>query len=310
MTTSRTMDATDTPVLSDRVNAIGPSATLAASERARQMRAEGIDVLDLGPGQPDFETPDHIRDAGVRAIREGRTRYTPAAGIPELRAAVADLYSRREGVTYKPEETMITCGGKQGLHNVMMALLNPGDEIVIPTPYWVSFPEQAKMAGAVPVTVDTSEDDGFELRAAAIREACTGRTRMVVVNTPSNPSGAVIARQEMEALAALALERDISALLGLRAEVRHRDGKGSLVLHYDTLEQLDDILARLSQAAAAQLPDPLDDIPIDDGFGRAPVHAAASDGGNVVDLPEPDDGLDPPPGAGDAPFADPDEPLT
>ncbi len=207
------MTESTTMKLSERILQIGPSATLAASERANQLRASGIDVLDLGPGQPDFETPERIRDAGVRAIREGRTRYTAAAGIPELREAVADLYSLREGVTYRTDETMVTCGGKQGLFNIFAAVLNPGDEVVIPTPYWVSFPEQVKLAGGVPVYVDTDEADGFALRAETIFDACTDRTRVVVLNTPSNPSGAVIGRSEMLDLAKLAIERDIYLLV-------------------------------------------------------------------------------------------------
>jgi len=199
--------------LSERVRQIGPSATLAASARATELRASGVDVLDLGPGQPDFDTPEHIREAGIRAIREGRTRYTAVAGIPELREAVADLYSRREGIVYRPEETMVTCGGKQGLFNIFTALLDPGDEVIIPTPYWVSFPEMVKLAGGVPVYVDTDEADGFALRAETILDACTERTRVVVLNTPSNPSGAVIGRSEMTDLARLALERDFYLLL-------------------------------------------------------------------------------------------------
>jgi aspartate aminotransferase len=207
------MTETASMKLSARVSAIGPSATLAASEKAAQLRAEGVDVLDLGPGQPDFETPEHIRNAGVRAIREGRTRYTPAAGIPDLREAVADLYTRREGVSYRAEETIVTAGGKQGLFNVFAATLDPGDEVILPTPYWVSFPEQIKLTGATPVPVHTDEADGFALRAEQILDACTDRTRMVVLNTPSNPSGAVMSRDTMLDLAGLALERGIYLLV-------------------------------------------------------------------------------------------------
>ncbi len=199
--------------LSRTVSRIGASATLAASEKARQLRATGIDVLDLGPGQPDFDTPEPIRAAGIRAIREGRTRYTPAAGIPELREAVASLYSSRDGVPYRTDETMITAGGKQGLHNFFMSVLDPGDEVIIPTPYWVSIPEQVKLAGGEPITVDTDEADGFELRSETIAAACTERTRVIVLNTPSNPSGAVIDAAEMHKLAALALERGVLLLV-------------------------------------------------------------------------------------------------
>ena len=199
--------------LSGTVSYIGASATLAASEKARQLRAEGINVLDLGPGQPDFDTPEAICAAGIRAIREGRTRYTPVAGIPELREAVANLYSAREGVSYRTDETMITAGGKQGLHNFFMSVLDSGDEVIVPTPYWVSIPEQVKLAGGEPVTVDTDEAGGFELHADTIAAACTERTRVIVVNTPNNPSGAVIDGGEMLKLAELALERGVLLLV-------------------------------------------------------------------------------------------------
>ena len=206
-------EQSDVVRLSSAVSRIGASATLAASEKARQLRAKGIDVLDLGPGQPDFDTPEAIREAGIRAIREGHTRYTPAAGIPELREAVASLYTLRDGVTYQTDETMITAGGKQGLHNFFMSVLDPGDEVIVPTPYWVSIPEQIKLAGGQPVTVDTAETDGFELRAESVAAACTDRTRVIVVNTPSNPSGAVVSGEEMRRLAELALERGILLLV-------------------------------------------------------------------------------------------------
>lgn len=209
MSTSSRTDPVEPPRLSGRVGAIGASATMAAGERAQRLRSRGHRVLDLGPGQPDFDTPAAIREAGIRAIREGRTVYTAAAGIPELRAAVADMYTRREEVAYIAEETIITCGGKHGLHEAIFALLQEGDEAVIPTPYWVSFPEHVKLAGGRPVFVDTREDNAFALRAADVEAALTERTRMVIVNSPSNPSGAVIERDELEALVQLALERDI-----------------------------------------------------------------------------------------------------
>lgn len=199
--------------LSERVGRIGKSATMAAGEKAQRLRSRGIEVFDLGPGQPDFDTPEHIRAAGIQAIHDGHTRYTAAPGTPELRAAVADRFSAREGVAYRPEETIITCGGKHGLYAAMMAVINPGDEVIVPTPYWVSFPEMVRLCGGKPVFVETAEADGFELRADAIAAACTERTRMIVVNTPSNPSGAVVARAEMEALAKLAIERGIYVLL-------------------------------------------------------------------------------------------------
>lgn len=205
MSTSPTT-GTDRAPLSERVRAIGVSATMAAGDRAAQLRAEGHRVLDLGPGQPDFDTPVHIREAGMRAIRDGHTVYTPAAGIPELRDAVAQYYGDREGVEYLPEETMVTCGGKQGLYNAIQSLVDPGDEVVVPTPFWVSFPEQVALAGGRCVYLDTRAEDGFALRADAVAEVLTPRTKIVVVNTPANPSGAVIPAAELEQLARMALE--------------------------------------------------------------------------------------------------------
>lgn len=200
-------------LLSDRVARIGASATMAAGDKAQRLRKQGIEVFDLGPGQPDFDTPEHIKAAGIQAIREGRTRYTPAAGTPELRAAVAAMLTEREGLEYVAEETIITNGGKHGLFDAITGLVGDGDEVVVPTPYWVSFPEQVRLAGGKPLFVDTREDDGFKLRAETVAAACTDRTKIIIVNTPSNPSGAVIDRAEMEALTALALERDLWLLL-------------------------------------------------------------------------------------------------
>ncbi|MFW6198514.1 MAG: pyridoxal phosphate-dependent aminotransferase [Acidobacteriota bacterium] len=199
--------------LSDRIERIGRSATMAAGDKAARMRRQGVDVLDLGPGQPDFDTPEHIVEAGIRALREGKTRYTAAAGIPELREAVAQLYLERDGAEFAPEETIISCGGKQAIHNAVMALVNDGDDVILPTPYWVSFPEQIKLAGGNPVFVETREEDDFELRADAVADVLTERTRLIIVNTPSNPSGAVVSRREMEALTRLALEHEVFLLL-------------------------------------------------------------------------------------------------
>ena len=212
MTTSPNVDRADAARLSARARGIGASATMAAGERAQRLRRQGVEVLDLGPGQPDFDTPEHIREAGIRAIRDGKTRYTPAAGIPELREAIAQMYGSRDGVEYDRQETVVTCGGKQGLHNALMALVEPGDEVIIPTPYWVSFPEQVRLAGGTPVYVETREEDGFKLQPEMVAQACNERTRVIVVNTPSNPSGAVISPEQMEGLARLAIDRGIMLL--------------------------------------------------------------------------------------------------
>ena len=197
---------------SRRVQRIGRSATMAAGEKAARLVARGIDVVDLGPGLPDFDTPEHIREAGERAIADGHTRYTPIAGILQLREAVAQMYERRDGAELSPEQVIITSGGKQAIHNAIEVLVDHGDEVIVPTPFWVSFPEQIRLAGGVPVFVDTSESDGFVLRAEQVAAACTDRTKVVVINTPSNPSGAVLPGEQVEAFVELAAERSLMLL--------------------------------------------------------------------------------------------------
>ncbi len=192
-----------------RLAQISPSATLAAAEKAARLREQGVDVIDLGPGQPDFGTPASISAAGIRAIEEGKTRYTPGPGIPELRDAIAAHYAGQYGIDYSRDETIVTCGGKHALYAAFQALVEDGDEVVIPTPYWVSFPEQVRIAGGRPVFVDTDEADGFIARAADIDAACTDRTKAIILNTPSNPTGAVIPPDELENIARVALDRDL-----------------------------------------------------------------------------------------------------
>lgn len=191
---------------------VSKSATVAAGERAARLANRGVDVVDLGPGQPDFDTPEHIKEAAVQAIAEGHTKYTPVAGIPELRDAVARRISERDGVELTADETIVTSGGKHALYNALRALLEPGDEVVIPTPYWVTFPEQVRLTGASPVFVDSREEDDFAVRAADIEAACTDATRAIVLNTPSNPTGAVVPRTEVEAITRLAIERDLTVV--------------------------------------------------------------------------------------------------
>lgn len=212
MSTSQTSEPTEQNPLRPRVARIGASATMAAGERAQRLRRSGVTVYDLGPGQPDFDTPEHIREAGIRAIQEGRTRYTPAAGMPELREAVAAMYTAREGIDYAADETLITNGGKHGLLAAILALVAEGDEVIVPTPFWVSYPEQIRIAGGTPVFVDTAEENGFALTLETVESVLTERTRMIVLNTPSNPSGAIIERAEMERITRMAIERGIYLL--------------------------------------------------------------------------------------------------
>ena len=197
----------------NRLERISPSATLAAAEKAGRLRAQGVDVIDLGPGLPDFPTPRHICEAGIQAINDGHTRYTPAPGIPPLREAIAAHYTTTYDVEYEAAETIVTCGGKHALYAAFQALVEDGDEVVIPTPYWVSFPEQVRVAGGVPVYVDASEEDGFIPRSEDIEAACNERTKAIILNTPSNPSGGVIPPAVVEDIARIAIDRDLVIVL-------------------------------------------------------------------------------------------------
>lgn len=184
-----------------RLDRVAPSATQLVLQAAAQLRRDGVDVVDLGAGEPDFPTPEPIRAAGIAAINEGFTKYTPSRGIPELREAICDRYSADYGVTYHPDEVIVTAGGKQGLFNVAIALCDPGDEVVTHAPYWPSIVEQIKLAEADPVIVRTSAEQGFAVTADRILEAVTPRTRAIIINSPGNPTGALIAESELEAIA-------------------------------------------------------------------------------------------------------------
>ena len=193
--------------LSQRARNLVPSATLAIGAKARQMQADGIDVISFAQGEPDFDTPNHIKEAAIQAARDGFTKYTATGGINELKDAVATKLKRDNGLSYTRNQVLISCGGKHSLYNVFQALLDPGDEVIIPAPYWVSFPEQVKLCGATPVIVPTREAQGFRLNRQLLEPAVTDRTKIVVLNTPSNPTGAALSRMELEGIATLAVER-------------------------------------------------------------------------------------------------------
>jgi len=192
-----------------RLGQISPSATLAAADKSARLKAQGVDVIDLGQGLPDFPTPANVCAAGIAAINDGKTRYTPASGIPELRDAIAARYQAAYGIEYDRDRVIVTCGGKQALYSAFQALVEEGDEVIIPTPYWVSFPEQVRLAGGRPVFVDAREEDDFAIRAEDIAAAVTERTKAIILNTPSNPSGAVIAPDVLEDIARVAIEHDL-----------------------------------------------------------------------------------------------------
>jgi aspartate aminotransferase len=195
--------------VSRRVAAIKPSPTLAMNAKALGMRQEGIDVISFGVGEPDFNTPKHICEAAVKAMEEGYTRYTAVGGMPELKDAVIDKFKKDNGLDYEREEVMISCGGKHVLYNLAQAFLDPGDEVIIPAPYWVSYPPIVILAGATPVIVETKESDDFKLSAEALEKAITPRTKLLVLNSPSNPTGSVYTHSELNALADVVARHDV-----------------------------------------------------------------------------------------------------
>lgn len=187
--------------LSKCVNRIEDSITLAISAKAKAMKAEGIDVVGLSAGEPDFDTPDHIKQAAIKAINDGITKYTPAAGLPALRKAIAEKFKRDNDLSYKPEETIVGCGAKHSVFVAVMALVDESDEAIIPTPYWVSYPEMVKVTGGKPVIVETTAESGLKLTPEQLQEAITPKTKLLILNSPSNPSGMVYTREELETLA-------------------------------------------------------------------------------------------------------------
>jgi aspartate aminotransferase len=193
--------------LADHLKRIKPSPTIAVTDKARALKAAGRNVIGLGAGEPDFDTPEHIKEAAIRAIRDGRaSKYTAVDGIPELKAAVAQKFKRENGLEYKPSQITVSVGGKQVLYNAFMATLNPGDEVIIPAPYWVSYPDMVLLAGGKPVEVVCGMDKGFKITPDALERAITPKTKWFLMNSPSNPTGAAYTRAELKALMAVLLK--------------------------------------------------------------------------------------------------------
>jgi len=197
---------------SQRVEALAPSVTLAIDAKAKEMKAAGIDVVGFGTGQPDFDTPDFIKDAAKKALDEGFTKYTAAAGIPELRQAIADKFKRENGLDYKASQIVASCGGKHSIYNVMMVLCEEGDEVIVPAPYWLSYPEIVKLAGATPVILETGDETDFKITPDQLREAITSKTRLFILNSPSNPTGAVYTPDEIKTLGDICVEKEVIIL--------------------------------------------------------------------------------------------------
>lgn len=194
--------------LSKKASAVKPSSTLAITAKAKELKAQGMDVVGFGAGEPDFDTPTNVCDAAIAAIRGGYTRYTAASGTNELKEAVSGKFKRFNNLDYAADQIVISNGGKHSLTNVFTALLNPGDEVIIPAPYWLSYPEIVKLAGGVPVTVMTTKEQDYKLTAEALREAVTDKTKALILNTPNNPTGMVYTREELRAIADVAVEKD------------------------------------------------------------------------------------------------------
>jgi len=197
---------------SNLVKQLAPSATIAAAAKAKELRDKGVNVLEFTLGEPDFTTPAHICQAAKNAMDAGHTHYTPATGIPTLKQAICNAFERDYGVAYKPTEVTISNGAKHALHNVLAACCNPGDEVIIPTPFWVSYSALVELVGAIPVLVETTEESGFCMTADQFRNAITDKTRMLMLNSPSNPTGAVYPVDALEALANVAVEKDVIVL--------------------------------------------------------------------------------------------------
>ena len=195
--------------ISQRAASLAPSLTLAIDSKAKQLKAEGKDVVGFGAGEPDFDTPQHIKDAAIKALNEGFTKYTPSSGIPELRQAIAEKFKRENGLDYKPSQIIVSCGGKHSCFNVIFATCQQGDEVIIPAPYWLSYPEMVKLAGATPVVLQTTDKTEFKVTPEQLRGAITPKTRLLILNSPSNPTGSVYTPEEIKALGDICIEKGV-----------------------------------------------------------------------------------------------------
>ena len=225
--------------ISQRAASLSPSLTLAIDAKAKQMKAEGQDVVGFGAGEPDFDTPQHIKDAAIQALNEGFTKYTPSSGIPELRQAIADKFKRENGLTYKPSQIIVSCGGKHSCYNVILSTCQEGDEVIIPAPYWLSYPEMVKLAGASPVVLQTTDRTEFKLTPGQLRAAITPRTRLLVLNSPSNPTGSVYTPEEIRAIGDICVEQGVLIMSDeiyehlLYDGAKHRSVASFSQAHYD-----------------------------------------------------------------------------
>ncbi len=198
--------------LATRVSELTPSLTLAIDSKAKALRAEGVDVYSFGAGEPDFDTPEHIKAAAIEALNSGFTKYTPSSGMPELRAAISEKFKRDNGLDYKPSEIIVSNGAKQSCFNAIMAVCGEGDEVIIPAPYWLSYPDMVRLAGAEPIIVQTTQENDWKMTPQQFEEAMSPRTKMVIINSPGNPTGSVYTKEELRALVEVAADEEITIL--------------------------------------------------------------------------------------------------
>jgi len=198
--------------LSSRANSLTPSLSLSVDSKAKAMKSEGLDVCGFCAGEPDFDTPEHIKAAAIAALETGFTKYTPSSGIPELRQAISEKLEKDNGLSYKPSQIIVSTGAKHSCYNAILATCQPGDEVIIPSPYWLSYPEMVRLAGAEPIFVQTKEENGWKITRDDFENAMTPRTKMIILNSPNNPTGAVYTREEIAGIAEVAAEEEILIL--------------------------------------------------------------------------------------------------
>ncbi|MCG8482660.1 MAG: pyridoxal phosphate-dependent aminotransferase [Clostridia bacterium] len=231
--------------------AISPSMTLAITAKAKKMKADGENIISFGAGEPDFKTPAHIRSAAIDAIESGKTGYTAAAGMPELKQAICDKFRNENNLEYKPENIVVSNGAKHSLYNAFQAILNPGDEVIIPVPYWVSYPELVKLSDGVPVLVETKEEEGFKYNIEILRASITHKTKAILINSPNNPTGTVYTKDELKELAELAVEKNIFVISDEIYEKLIYNGEHvSIAAMGDTIKELTIIVNGMSKGYA------------------------------------------------------------
>jgi aspartate transaminase len=237
--------------LSDRLERLAPSATLAMSQKSNEMKAQGINVINMSVGEPDFDTPEHIKEAGKKAIDDNFSKYSPVPGYLDLREAISEKLSRENGLNYSAQEIIVGTGGKQGVCNSILALVNPGDEVIIPAPYWVSYPQMVKLAGGVPVAVRTAFENNFKITAGQLEKAITPKTKMLILCSPSNPTGSVYSQDELNDLAKVILNHpDIFVLSDEIYEHINYNGKHASIASYHKMRERTIICNGVSKAYA------------------------------------------------------------